>query len=98
MSTQTIVPGATSPRARLLAPTPRRRLLVPLVLAAAFVVTQGFAQAVTPFIRQDDWAFLLPEGSPGAVPPAYYNLSEGRWLNTPGGGSSASTAPPRPQR
>ncbi len=82
MSTQAIAPAASDRRPRLLPRAPRRRLLVPLVLAAAFVATTGLAQAVTPFIRQDDWAFLLPEGTPGAVPPSYYNLSEGRWLNS----------------
>src|SRR4051812_23298490 len=82
MSTQSIASAPTGRRARVLAPRSRRRLLVPMVVAAAFLVTQGVAQAVTPFIRQDDWGFLLPAGSPGAVPPSYYNLSEGRWLNT----------------
>ena len=55
---------------------------MPLTVTVAFVVTQGLAQAVTPFIRQDDWSFLLPDHSPGAIGPSYYNISEGRWLNT----------------
>lgn len=62
--------------------TTTRRRVVPVVLLAAFLVSGGVTQAVTPFIRQDDWAFLLPEGTPGAVPPSYYNASEGRWLNS----------------
>jgi hypothetical protein len=82
MSTHTLASGPTARRARLLAPTKGRRLLVPLVLVGCVLLTRAVTQAVTPFIRQDDWAFLLPEGSPGAVPPAYYNLSEGRWLNS----------------
>jgi hypothetical protein len=53
-----------------------------VTIAVAFLLTRGVAQAVTPFIRQDDWTFLLPDHSPGAVPPSYYNISEGRWLNT----------------
>ena len=69
---------------RLPGVTPRLgvRLRAVAVIAVAFLVTEGVAQAVTPFIRQDDWAFLLPEGTPGAVPPSYYNVSEGRWLNS----------------
>lgn len=82
MSTQTPAPADTSQRTRLLTPTPRRRVLVPVTIAVAFLLTHGVAQAVTPFIRQDDWTFLLPDNTPGAVPPSYYNISEGRWLNT----------------
>jgi hypothetical protein len=82
MSTQAIAPAATDRRQPLLARAPAPRVLVPVVIAAAFLVTGALTQAVTPFIRQDDWAFLLPEGTPGAVPPSYYNLSEGRWLNS----------------
>ena len=84
MSTETIAPASEGRGVRLPGATPRLgvRLRVVAVIAAAFLVTEGVAQAVTPFIRQDDWAFLLPEGSPGAVPPSYYNVSEGRWLNS----------------
>ncbi|GGM86345.1 hypothetical protein GCM10009721_08910 [Terrabacter tumescens] len=80
MTTQTQAPAPT--RARLLPSAPPRRYLVPATLAVAFLVTQAVAQAVTPFIRQDDWPFLLPDGTKGVLPPAYYNSSEGRWLNT----------------
>ncbi|WP_330475529.1 hypothetical protein [Terrabacter sp. C0L_2] len=80
MTTQT---NARAPqRARSVPPAPPRRYLVPVTLAVAFLVTQAVAQAVTPFIRQDDWPFLLPDGTKGVLPPAYYNSSEGRWLNT----------------
>src|SRR3954466_1055789 len=84
MSTETVTRASEGRGVRLPGVTPRHgaRLRVVAVIAAAFVVTEGVAQAVTPFIRQDDWAFLLPEGSPGAVPPSYYNVSEGRWLNS----------------
>lgn len=84
MTTQTLAPPAHR-RARLLpsvSSVPRRRLLVPVVIAFAFLVTQGVVQAVTPFIRQDDWTFLLPDNQPNVAPPRYYNISEGRWLNT----------------
>ena len=80
MTTQTQAYAPT--RARLLPSAPPRRYLVPVTLAVAFLVTRGVAQAVTPFIRQDDWPFLLPDGTKGVLPPAYYNSSEGRWLNT----------------
>lgn len=79
MTTQTLARATT--RARLPA-APARRYLVPMTLAVAFLVTRAVAQAVTPFIRQDDWPFLLPDGTHGVLPPAYYNSSEGRWLNT----------------
>jgi len=84
MSTETLVPASEGRRMRLPDAAPRLgvRLRAVAVIAIAFLVTGGVAQAVTPFIRQDDWAFLLPEGSPGAVPPSYYNVSEGRWLNS----------------
>jgi hypothetical protein len=83
MTTQTLAPAAR--RARLLPSLPalpRHRYLMPVVIGLAFLVTQGITQAVTPFIRQDDWTFLLPDNSPNVAPPAYYNISEGRWLNT----------------
>ncbi|GAA2740394.1 hypothetical protein GCM10009868_02420 [Terrabacter aerolatus] len=80
MTTQTATRAA--PRARILPAAPPRRYLVPATLAVAFLVTSAVAQAVTPFIRQDDWPFLLPDGTQGVLPPAYYNSSEGRWLNT----------------
>ncbi|WP_353354398.1 hypothetical protein [Intrasporangium sp. DVR] len=65
----------------LRAPTPARRLLAAGVVVAAFLLTRGVAQAVTPFIRQDDWPFLLPPDTSGVLPTTYYNVSEGRWLN-----------------
>jgi hypothetical protein len=68
-------------RTRLLAPAPARRALPLLVIAVAFLLTEGVAQAVTPFIRQDDWPFLLPAHTPGVLDTGYYDLSEGRWLN-----------------
>jgi len=76
-----LAPTATAKRTRLLPSTPEPRVLVPLVIAAAFLLTGGVAQAVTPFIRQDDWPFLLPAGTDGVLPTSYYNESEGRWLN-----------------
>ena len=79
--TTPLAPTATARRTRLLPSTPEPRLLVPVVIAAAFLLTRGVAQAVTPFIRQDDWPFLLPAGTHGVLPTSYYNESEGRWLN-----------------
>ena len=80
--TTPLAPPATARRLRLVQHRPERRVLVPGVIAVAFVLTQGVAQAVTPFIRQDDWPFLLPPHTPGALPTGYYDLSEGRWLNS----------------
>src|SRR5829696_666251 len=81
MTTQTLAP-ASDRRPRLLPASAQRRFLGPAVIAIAFLLTQGVVQAATPFIRQDDWPFLLPDGTKGVLPPSYYNLSEGRWLNS----------------
>ncbi len=83
MTTHTLAPTATTTarRSRLLPPTPERRALIPAVLAVALLLTEGVVQAVTPFIRNDDWPFLVPAHTPGVLSPGYYDLSEGRWLN-----------------
>ena len=78
MTTQQLAPAA-APRRRVLPSPPERHVLVPLVIAVTVLLTQGVAQAVTPFIRQDDWPFLLPPDTLGVLPPSYYNDSEGRW-------------------
>lgn len=82
MTTPTLTAVPSARRTRLLAPRPRRRYLVPAVLGVVFVVTEGLAQAVTPFIRNDDWPFLLPPHLKGVLPISYWDKSEGRWLNT----------------
>jgi hypothetical protein len=51
-------------------------------MAVAFLLTRGVSQAITPFIRQDDWPFLLPANTHGVIPPRYYDISEGRFLNS----------------
>jgi hypothetical protein len=81
MTTQTLAPTAAK-RTRL--PTRRtgRPLLMPAVVVVALLVSDGLAQAVTPFIRQDDWPFLVPAGTPGVSTAARHDLTEGRWLNT----------------
>src|SRR6478736_2519744 len=82
MTTPTLTAVPSARRTRLLPAPPRRRYLVPTVLAVVFVVTEGLAQAVTPFIRNDDWPFLLPPHLKGVLPISYWDKSEGRWLNT----------------
>ena len=82
MTTPTLTAVPSARRTRLLPTPPRRRYLVPAVLAVVFVVTEGVAQAVTPFIRNDDWPFLLPPHLKGVLPISYWDKSEGRWLNT----------------
>lgn len=52
------------------------------VLAIALLVTGVWEQAVAPFIRRDDWPFLLPAHTPGAGSVVGKDLHEGRWLNT----------------
>ncbi|GAA2166783.1 hypothetical protein FHX52_3959 [Humibacillus xanthopallidus] len=70
----------TAPPTRL--PWPPRALLMPLVILGASLLTRGFSQAVTPFIRHDDWPFLVPADTPGVTSVAEHDLYEGRWLNT----------------
>lgn len=82
MTTPTLTAVPSARRTRLLTTPPRRRYLVPAVLAVLFVVTEGIAQAVTPFIRNDDWSFLMPPHVRGLLPISYWDKSEGRWLNT----------------
>src|SRR6476661_6514392 len=80
MTTQLLTSPAAGPT--LPGRPSRRQVVAPLTIAVGLVLTQGIAQAVTPFIRQDDWAFLHPDHSPGAMSPSYYNIGEGRWRNT----------------
>ena len=79
--TTPLAPAITARRTGVPSFARERRVLVPVVIAVAFLLTKGVAQAVTPFIRQDDWPFLLPAGTRGVLPTSYYNISEGRWLN-----------------
>lgn len=81
MTTRTLAP---TPAPAVEAPTPlpaHRRYLVPAVIAVALLVTEHVGQALTPFIRQDDWPFLVPANTPGVTSVAEHDLYEGRWLN-----------------
>ncbi|WP_374968951.1 hypothetical protein [Terrabacter sp. BE26] len=81
MTTSTLAPTATGASHRVDPRPTRRRYLVPAVLAVALVLTEAFNQAVTPFIRHDDWPFLVPANTPGVTSVAEHDLYEGRWLN-----------------
>ena len=80
----------TAPTAAALgsAPTARRRwvpprwLVVTAVLVLALVLTDAVSQAVAPYIRRDDWPYLLPPDTPTAAGVVAKNLNEGRWLNS----------------
>lgn len=53
-----------------------------VVFVAVVVLASGvLAQLVGPFIRRDDWPFLLPAGTPGAADPILKVEGEGRWLS-----------------
>jgi hypothetical protein len=52
-----------------------------LAVVAGVLVSGYVAQVVTPFIRRDDWPYLLPEHIPGGSGVWQKNLTEGRWLN-----------------
>src|SRR4051794_29873378 len=60
---------------------PPRWVVMAVVLGAALLVGEGALQAVAPFIRNDDWPYLLPVDTPGAIDNYAKNLREGRWLN-----------------
>src|SRR6478609_842138 len=73
---------------RTTAPTPRsvdapsHGLVVPLLFVALIVMTTGvLAQVGSPFVRRDDWPFLLPRHAPGANDPVDKVRQEGRWLS-----------------
>src|SRR5829696_8212852 len=68
-------------------PTPLRWrppswLLTAVVTVVALVATDALAQALAPFIRRDDWPYLLPDNTPAATDVVAKNLNEGRWLNS----------------
>lgn len=66
----------------LQSPEPRGRVLAPLVGVAAVIVASGMlAQLAAPYVRRDDWPFLLPRGAPGAEDPLAKVREEGRWLS-----------------
>ena len=57
-------------------------MVVPVVFVALVVAMTGVvAQLVHPFVRRDDWPFLLPRNSPGANDPIDKVRQEGRWLS-----------------
>ncbi|WP_076264144.1 hypothetical protein [Intrasporangium flavum] len=82
MTTQTLAPAANPRRTRFPNPRSAGPFLVPAVVAVALLVTEGLSQAVTPFIRKDDWPFLVPAGTTGVPSAVAHDLTEGRWLNT----------------
>ena len=45
------------------------------------MTTGVLAQLVSPFVRRDDWPFLLPRHAPGANDPIDKARQEGRWLS-----------------
>lgn len=61
----------------------RRPSVMTAVAAVAVVVlvTGILAQLAGPFIRRDDWPYLLPDGAPGAADPLAKVREEGRWAN-----------------
>lgn len=55
---------------------------VPIVAVAVVVLATGLVgQLTTPYVRRDDWPFLLPRGVPGVADPLDKVSQEGRWLN-----------------
>ncbi|WP_323095527.1 hypothetical protein [Intrasporangium sp. YIM S08009] len=60
----------------------RAPVWVPVFAVVLGVLASGYvAQVVTPFIRRDDWPYMLPAHAPGGSDVWRKNLTEGRWLN-----------------
>ena len=59
----------------------RRWLPFAVAVTVGLLATGAVSQLLTPYIRRDDWPFLLPLGSPGGVDPFFKVEQEGRWLN-----------------
>ncbi|WP_392544414.1 hypothetical protein [Oryzobacter telluris] len=49
-------------------------------ITVALVVSGMVAQLAAPYIRRDDWPFLLPRGTSGTADPLDKVREEGRWL------------------
>lgn len=81
MTAPTAVATGTARTARPGWPPPRW-LVVTAVLVLALVLTDAVSQAIAPFIRRDDWPYLLPPDTPTAAGVVAKNLNEGRWLNS----------------
>lgn len=62
-------------------PTPSRAWPAFVAVAVGVVAGGYLPQVVTPFIRRDDWPYLLPTRVPGSFDIYARNLAEGRWLN-----------------
>lgn len=81
----TTAPPVDTPDGR---PTVRERwrppswAVIAVVVVAAVVLTEVWAQALAPWIRRDDWPYLLPDNTPTATDVVAKNLNEGRWLNS----------------
>ena len=80
MTAPTTAPPGAAPTARPGWPPPRW-LVVTAVLIVGLVLTDAVSQAVLPFVRRDDWPYLLPAHTPYATDVYAKNLLEGRWLN-----------------
>ena len=50
-------------------------------VAASLIASGALQQLATPYIRRDDWPYLLPAGAGGAADPLRKVQEEGRWLN-----------------
>lgn len=58
------------------------RAALPVVVVVVVLLGSGvLGQLVAPFIRRDDWPFLLPPGTPGVGDPVDKVREEGRWLS-----------------
>ena len=54
---------------------------VAVAVAVVVLVTGILAQLAGPYVRRDDWPYLLPADAPGAADPLTKVREEGRWVN-----------------
>lgn len=55
--------------------------LAVLAVLAGLASSGAAEQLASPFIRRDDWPYLMPPDTPGAADPLAKVREEGRWLN-----------------
>jgi hypothetical protein len=80
--TEAIVRKARTPEShRLVSPSRVAWSLALLAVLTGLVASGAVAQLASPFIRRDDWPYLMPPDTPGAADPLTKVREEGRWLN-----------------
>ena len=78
---ETATSTGPSVRQRIASSPLRRWWPFAAAVGLGLLATGTVNQLLTPYVRRDDWPYLLPLGSPGGVDPYFKVEQEGRWLN-----------------